>query len=218
MSPRLFALLLLSLALIGRASRGGIAGRCTHFARRHQFPPPRPLRRRRDPAGRQPHRLRPRSRTPGTSACAPAGSSCSGPASPSCSARWTGSAWPTRATTPSGKPWRKPAPIPQRVTVHTLHQHDAPECDFGAEKILKDAGVEPLNYEGTFAREVLARLGKSIRQSLELAQPVTHVGLGEGAVFQVASNRRILGPDGKVRAVRWTATTDPAVRGTRGHD
>lgn len=101
---------------------------------------------------------------------------------------------------------------PSRVSVHCLHQHDAPECDFGAEKILKDAGIEPLNYEGTFAREVLRRLDRAVKLALPMAVPVTHVGLGEAPVYQVASNRRILGPDGKVRAVRWTATTDPAVR------
>ncbi len=51
-----------------------------------------------------------------------------------------------------------------------------------------------------------------MRESLPRAQPVTHLGLGEARVYKVASNRRILGPDGKVRAVRWTATKDPAVR------
>src|SRR5512140_3775321 len=27
---------------------------------------------------------------------------------------------------------------PQRVAVHTLHQHDAPECDFTTEKVLRE--------------------------------------------------------------------------------
>ncbi len=36
--------------------------------------------------------------------------------------------------------------------------------------------------------------------------------MGEARVERVASNRRILGPDGKVRDTRWTATTDPKVR------
>ena len=31
---------------------------------------------------------------------------------------------------------------PERVAVHTLHQHDAPGCDFSAEKILAEIGVE----------------------------------------------------------------------------
>ena len=98
------------------------------------------------------------------------------------------------------------------VSVHSLHQHDAPECDFSAEKILKDAGLDPLNYEGTFAREVLRRLDVAVRRSVAEAQPLNQLGLGEAIVEKVASNRRILGPDGKVKEVRWTATTDPKVR------
>jgi len=101
---------------------------------------------------------------------------------------------------------------PQRVAVHTVHQHDAPDCDFGAESLLKAAGADPLNYDGAFAREVLRRLEAAVRQGLAQAQPVSHVGLGEAPVFQVASNRRILGPDGKVRATRYTTCKDPDLR------
>lgn len=104
------------------------------------------------------------------------------------------------------------ATTPRRVAVHTVHQHDAPDCDFGAERVLKEAGVDPLNFDGTFAREVLRRLDTAVRQGIERAQPVTHVGLGEAPVRQVASNRRILGPDGKVRATRFTTCKDPALR------
>ena len=102
--------------------------------------------------------------------------------------------------------------IPERVTVHSLHQHDAPDCDFGAEQILKDAGLDLLNFNGTFQREVLRRLDVAVRESIPRAQPVTHLGLGRAPIHQVASNRRIFGPDGKVRAVRYTATPDPALR------
>jgi hypothetical protein len=44
------------------------------------------------------------------------------------------------------------------------------------------------------------------------AQPITHVGMGQAEVFQVASNRRILDVDGHVRATRWTSCTDAALR------
>jgi hypothetical protein len=104
------------------------------------------------------------------------------------------------------------ATIPSRVAVHTLHQHDAPDCDFGAEQLLQDAGAEPLSYEGTFAREVLRRLRAAVREALAQEQPVTHAGFGEAAVREVASNRRISGPDGKVRATRFTTCRDPALR------
>jgi hypothetical protein len=104
------------------------------------------------------------------------------------------------------------ATSPRRVAVHTLHQHDAPDCDFSAEHILKEAGSDPRQFEGSFQRQVIADLERAVRESVSRAQPVTHLGLGEARVEQVASNRRILGPDGKVRATRWTATKDPAIR------
>lgn len=102
--------------------------------------------------------------------------------------------------------------IPERVAVHTVHQHDAPVCDFGAEKILKDAGLNPLSFEGTFTRKVMHNLADALRNSMKHAVPVTHVGSGEAQVYKVASNRRIQGPDGKVRATRYTTCTDSALR------
>jgi hypothetical protein len=101
---------------------------------------------------------------------------------------------------------------PNRVTVHALHQHDAPNCDFSAEGILIAAGVDPGPFEGSFQREVLVDLGRAVSESLPRATPVTHLGLGEALVDRVASNRRIKGADGKVRATRWTATRDPELR------
>src|SRR5438477_365518 len=101
---------------------------------------------------------------------------------------------------------------PGRVAVHTLHQHDAPDCDFSAERILKEAGLDPRQFDSRFQRQVISGLETAVRESLPRAQPVTEVGLGEGRVDKVASNRRILGPDGTVRATHWTATTDPVIR------
>ncbi len=101
---------------------------------------------------------------------------------------------------------------PERVAVHTLHQHDAPDCDFSAERMLKQAGLDARQFEGGFQREVLSNLAAMVEAALPRAQPITHLGLGEARVKRVASNRRILGPDGKVRATRWTATRDAALR------
>jgi hypothetical protein len=111
---------------------------------------------------------------------------------------------------------------PNRVAVHTLHQHDAPDCDFSAEKILKDVGMDARQFEGGFQRETLSNLVLAVKLSLPRAQPITHLGLGKAAMERVASNRRIFGPNGKVRAVRYTACADPALRaepeGTVDHD
>lgn len=101
---------------------------------------------------------------------------------------------------------------PQRVTVHTLHQHDAPDCDFSAERMLKDAGMGARQYEGGFQRQVITNLEAAVRAALPRGQTITHLGLGEAPVEKVASNRRVMGPDGKVRGVRYTACTDPDLR------
>jgi len=101
---------------------------------------------------------------------------------------------------------------PERVAVHTLHQHDAPECDFSAEQILKKAGLDPRQYEGTFQRKVLADLERAVKEAVLRPTPVSHIGLGQAEVYKVASNRRIPGPDGKIKAVRWTATPDASIR------
>lgn len=101
---------------------------------------------------------------------------------------------------------------PRRVAVHTLHQHDAPACDFATERLLKEVGAPPGRYAGDFAREVLARLTKAIGTALGEAKPITQVGVGQAEVKEVASNRRILGPNGKVRATRYTATKSAEVR------
>ncbi len=99
-----------------------------------------------------------------------------------------------------------------RVAVHTLHQHDAPAFDLGAERILKEAGLPTGRWDSSFARDAMHRAAAALHNSLGSAQPVTQVGFGSAKVDQVASNRRIMGPDGRVRAVRYTATKDPVLR------
>jgi hypothetical protein len=106
---------------------------------------------------------------------------------------------------------------PHRVTVNTLHQHDAPRFDAGAEQILLEAGIDPsvfnpLSFDGTFGRKTIRNLAASVRNSLNHAQPVTHVGLGEAKVYKVASNRNIYGKDGKVRTTRMSSTKDASLR------
>lgn len=101
----------------------------------------------------------------------------------------------------------------ERVAVHALHQHDAPACDFTSERLLKEAGAKDLGrYDGTFARDVLRRAAGAVRSAVGDAQPVTHCGWGEAEVKEVASNRRILGPDGRANATRYTTCKDPKLR------
>lgn len=101
---------------------------------------------------------------------------------------------------------------PDRVAVHCLHQHDAPGADFLADDLLAVHGLGNKTFDVSFARTALKRTAAALKESLARPHTVTHVGYGKGKVDQVASNRRVMGPDGKVKAVRWTATVDPAVR------
>lgn len=102
---------------------------------------------------------------------------------------------------------------PDRVAVHTLHQHDAPNVDYTAEQLLRDVNAPQLGpYDGAFARQAMHNTAEAVRVEMQKLQPVTHVGFGSAEVIDVASNRRILGDDGKVRVTRFTATRDAAVR------
>jgi hypothetical protein len=99
-----------------------------------------------------------------------------------------------------------------RFSVHAVHQHDAPFCDFSAEALLATRGLSGTLFDVPFAQQTITRVADAARQATEKSVPVTHIGLGQAPVEQVASNRRILGEDGKVRATRYTACADPALR------
>lgn len=100
---------------------------------------------------------------------------------------------------------------PDRVAVHCVHQHDAPRMDTDAERLLRDAGQPPGAWDSTPLRPAMRRVAGALAASLAAARPVTHVGWGTARVEQVASNRRVPGPDGRLR-VRYTTAKDPALR------
>ncbi|HYI97013.1 MAG TPA: hypothetical protein VEX68_25950 [Bryobacteraceae bacterium] len=98
------------------------------------------------------------------------------------------------------------------VSVHTLHQHDAPGYDPTAEKILKKHGLAAKLYEPNFMRSMIKRVAEAVREAARTPQIVTHLGLGRAKVKEVASSRRVLGPDGKVKHVRFSASRIPEAR------
>lgn len=100
-----------------------------------------------------------------------------------------------------------------RVALHTLHQHDAPWADHLAHELMSQHEVGGyLPFDSIFARQAFGRVAEAVAKAKENAQPITHVGLASAKVEKVASNRRVLGPDGKVKHVRYTATRDPNIR------
>ncbi len=111
-----------------------------------------------------------------------------------------------------------------RVAVHTLHQHDGARCDFAAEALLAERGLGGKMFDVAFTRKTIQSVAAAIRESMKQPRRVTHLGAGKAKVDKVASNRRILGPDGKVKLVRFSScrnqeainapegTIDPYVR------
>jgi hypothetical protein len=97
-----------------------------------------------------------------------------------------------------------------RISVHTVHQHDGSRCDFTTERILNNYGLGGWRYDTIFLHKVIHSVAVAVNSSKQNAQPVTHLGYGEAKVEKVASNRRILGEDGMVKIVRYSRTTDPA--------
>lgn len=85
-----------------------------------------------------------------------------------------------------------------RVLVCSLHQHDAPVTDLGVENLLAKVGLSGEMFDFQFHEKTVQRVAQSLRDSLKAAQNVTHFGIGQARVEQVASNRRVVLPDGRV--------------------
>jgi len=99
---------------------------------------------------------------------------------------------------------------PQRVAVHALHQHDAPGCDFTAERLIAERNIQGYSrFDGEFHREVIQQAAEAVRQAVTAAVPVTHYGYGQSDVEQVASNRRVEIKDGKVGRMRGSSSKIP---------
>jgi hypothetical protein len=101
---------------------------------------------------------------------------------------------------------------PDRVTVHTLHQHDTPAYDPDAERLLERHGLAGRIYNVEFAARAIERTAQAAAAAMKQPQPVTHIAFGKARVEQVASNRRISGPDGRVKHVRYSSCLDTKVR------
>ena len=95
-----------------------------------------------------------------------------------------------------------------RVAVHCLHQHDAPGCDFSTEKLLAEHGLAGAEFDVSFALRAIESVALAARLAKDQARTVNGLAFGLGRVDRVASNRRILGPDGKVKIVRFSSSKD----------
>jgi hypothetical protein len=97
------------------------------------------------------------------------------------------------------------------VTVHAVHPHNAPFADVGAQKLLDEAKGPP-SLDLKFFDQMVKDVAAACRKSLEKTKRFTHIGVGSATVKEVASNRRVLGPDGKVKFTRTSATKNKEAR------
>lgn len=101
---------------------------------------------------------------------------------------------------------------PDRVALHCVHQHNAPFVDLAANRLLHMSGATTTIYEEAFIDDLMRRSSAAVRDAVDTAVPARHVSTGAAEVKQVACNRRVIGPDGKIRFTRTSATTDPEAR------
>lgn len=101
---------------------------------------------------------------------------------------------------------------PKYVVIHAIHQHDAPRCDATTQAVFNEFDLDYDMFDLKFIEEIQTKAATAAKQSLTNLETVSHIGTGQAEIEKVASNRRILGPDGKVKYVRYTATKDPVVR------
>lgn len=94
----------------------------------------------------------------------------------------------------------------QRVLVSCLHQHDAPVADRGAQAYLDNVGLSGELYDTAFHADCLARVATALQKALQAPRKITHLGLGQAKVEQVASSRRIVLADGRVSYDRYSAS------------
>lgn len=94
---------------------------------------------------------------------------------------------------------------PRRVLVTSLHQHDAPVVDSGAQRLLDQVGLPRALHDPEYFDVCVKRTVDAVRHSLDSSRPFTHLGTGSAVVEQIASNRRII-RDGEVTFSRGSSS------------
>ena len=102
---------------------------------------------------------------------------------------------------------------PDRVSVHTLHQHDAPGAAFfgydeRARLGLAEAVPAGVPDKRVWARSVMENSAAALTKALGQAQPVTHVGTGKANAERLGANRRLIGSNGRVAFHRQSTYTN----------
>jgi hypothetical protein len=98
---------------------------------------------------------------------------------------------------------------PDRVAVQSVHQHNAPFVCLESERIVQKQGDLPHVVDVGYFRDCVDRAAKAVAVAIQNPRAVTHLATGDAAVEKVASNRRFVGPDGKISDWRGSSSKNP---------
>lgn len=96
-----------------------------------------------------------------------------------------------------------------RVSVHCVHQHNAPFVCLEAQKIVSLQGDCPPVVFLDFFQQCLDRAVGAVRGAMTRLRPVTHVATGQAKVDKVAGNRRFINAEGKLVDWRGSSSKNP---------
>lgn len=102
--------------------------------------------------------------------------------------------------------------VPDNVALQCVHPHNAPFADVEAERLIAATKEPNTSLDLKFFDKAVKASAEAAKASLGKTVSFTHIGIGKAKVVEVASNRRILGADDKVKYTRTSSTKDPKVR------
>ncbi|HUG93224.1 MAG TPA: hypothetical protein VML55_20450 [Planctomycetaceae bacterium] len=98
----------------------------------------------------------------------------------------------------------------ERVLVSCLHQHDAPVADLAAENLLAKCGLPGGMLDYAFHEQTVERVAAAVREAAQRPRRITALGTGQARVEKIASNRRVVHPDGRVSFSRGSRSAGEA--------
>ena len=100
---------------------------------------------------------------------------------------------------------------PERVLVHTIHQHDTPYFDLTAQKLLDASQPGGRMLDPAFHEDCVQRAAAALKESLSSAVRVNQIGVGQAKIEKLASSRRV-DESGKVSHRRYSRCTDSVLQ------
>lgn len=101
----------------------------------------------------------------------------------------------------------------ERIVLQCVHQHAAMYGDPEAERRLQASGCPTRSMDIQFFNDCCARVAKAAAAAVAGKwSDIYEIGHGRTIVHQVASNRRIKGPDGQLLPMRTSSCADPELR------